>query len=154
MPKSREASMRRAVQIFTLALGAIILAAHGGAQAQEGGPIKIEKCQTINKPGSYRLVNNLTFFTSGHSAGTCLPITADFVTIDLAGFTISRQPVGFGGTAIAAGDNLSGITVRNGSISGFFIGVDLRGQASIVEGLRVIGARPSSLGIGANGIVK
>jgi len=45
--------------------------------------------------------------------------------------------------------------VRNGSISGFFIGVDLEpADGSIVEGLRVFGGTPSFAGIVATGIVK
>ena len=40
---------------FALALGALILAPRPGAYAQDSrqeGPIEIEKCQTIDKPGS------------------------------------------------------------------------------------------------------
>jgi hypothetical protein len=91
--KSREEIMRKPAAVFTiaLALGATILAPRAGAQAQdargEEGPIDIEKCQTISQPGSYKLVKNLTFTSS---SGTCLTITANFVTIDLAGFAISR----------------------------------------------------------------
>jgi hypothetical protein len=140
-----------------LALGAMILVPAGGAQAQnareEEGPMEIEKCQTISQPGSYRLVKNLTF--SGPVGGSCLSITIGNVTIDLAGFTISG-PFGFGpspGSAgIAAGDNNNGIAVRNGSISGFNAGVDLRGNGSIVEGLRILNS--FSVGIAAVGIVK
>jgi hypothetical protein len=45
--------------------------------------------------------------------------------------------------------------VRNGSISGFTVGVALDGDGSLVEGLRVFGSGcPCSLGIGAKGIVK
>ena len=75
---------------IVFALGAIILT--GGAIAREEGPTEIEKCRTIDKPGSYKLVNNLTGPLSG--PGDCLEIAADFVTIDLAGFTISG-PGGF-----------------------------------------------------------
>jgi len=80
------------------------------------------------------------------------------VTIDLAGFTIGG-PGGTAGleqTAIAAGAHTSGIAVRNGSISGFGVGVNLfEANDSIVEGLRVFGGPgTSSLGIGATGIVK
>jgi hypothetical protein len=68
-----------------------------GAQAQdarEQGPTEIEKCQTISKPGSYKLINNLK---AGNNAD-CLVITASFVTIDLAGFTITGRgsPTGEG----------------------------------------------------------
>jgi hypothetical protein len=144
---------------FVLALGALIPAPRPGAYAQDPrqeGPIEIKKCQTISQPGSYKLVNNLTF--NGASGSTCLSITASFVTIDLAGFTIT------GGlppaeTIIAAGDNTTGITVRNGSISAFFtgFGVGLGGDASVVEGLRVAGNGGSGIrggGISATGIVR
>jgi hypothetical protein len=159
-----------AVLTIALALGAIILAPRGGARAdgREEGPFEIEKCRTIDKPGSYKLVNDLTFSgtTSGTSQGiigTCLTITASFVTIDFAGFTITGP--GFGkinsSTAIAAqssASNLAGIAVRNGSISGFGNGVALSSaDGSIVEGLRVFGGCPCfdpGTGIDANGIVR
>ena len=45
--------------------------------------------------------------------------------------------------------------MRNGSISGFGLGVNLGGDGSIVEGLRVFGGPgTSSLGIAATGIVR
>jgi hypothetical protein len=152
--------MRRSVALFpiVLALGAIILAPVPGAKAQSAqeGPREIEKCQTIDKPGSYKLVNNLTATT-----GTCLTITADFVTIDLAGFSITGKS-GISRTAIAAvppsGGRLLGIAVRNGSISGFFTGVtlgSLSSSLSIVEGLRVFGlVEAGDVGISAGGIVR
>jgi len=147
--------MRRPTSsVFTtaLALGVMMLLASASARAdgREEGPTEIEKCQTIDKPGSYKLVRDITFAAT---FGTCLPITASDVTIDLAGFTIS----GPGGVATAIGASPSQgqvvdrIAVRNGSISGFNVGVDLRGRGSIVEGLRVSGL---FFGIVAAGIVK
>ena len=156
----REDSMRKPAALFViaLALGAMILAPLAGARAdgREEGPFEIEKCQTIDKPGSYKLVNNLTLSAI---PGTCLLITADFVTIDLAGFTITgpgiASPFGPGSVAIMAPFSSSGspagIAVRNGSISNFNVGVSL-GDGSIVEGLRV--SRCGQLGIGAAGIVR
>ena len=152
--------MRRPAAAFTiaLALGTIILAPRRGAQAQDAreGPREIKKCQTISKSGSYKLVNDLTFTGT---TGVCLQITAPFVSIDLAGFTISGPGPFNNATAIAA--DTAGIAVRNGSISGFSVGVELlrlapdeTGAASIVEGLRIGGPCPCSLGISATGIVK
>ena len=86
--------MRRPAAVFTivLALVATMLLPSAGARAdgREEGPTEIEKCQTIEKPGSYKLVNNLT------ATGDCLVITTDFVTIDLAGFLISGSGTGSG----------------------------------------------------------
>jgi hypothetical protein len=145
---------------FLLTIGSLVLAPSGGARAdsQGEGPIEIDKCQTISQPGSYRLVNNLTF---GIEAGTCLSITASFVTIDLAGFAINGPAIGqSAAVAIAAdADDSVGIAVKNGSIAGFSNGVFLRGTVSVVEGLRVscrIGNRgaPCDMGIFASGIVR
>jgi hypothetical protein len=141
---------------IALALGAMILVSRTGAQAQDAqeGPREIEKCRTIDKPGSYKLVNNLT----AASGAVCLDITASFVTIDLAGFSISGATSGLQfGPAIAANTNTTGITVRNGSIFGFGAGVALEGNLSIVEGLRLVGfadAAGGRSGISATGIVK
>jgi hypothetical protein len=160
-----EEIMRRLAALFpiVLALGAIILAPRGGAQAQdarEEGLREIEKCQTISKPGSYKLVNNLT---GPLTANSCLLITADFVAIDLGGFTItgngSLQPSGTGiGEVVSGGHpHLQGIAVRNGSISNFASGIDLlQCDGCIVEGLRVFGLPRfggSGISVG-NGIVR
>jgi hypothetical protein len=152
--------MKRPVALFAvvLALGAIIFAPRAGAQAQDArqeGPTEIEKCQTISQPGSYKLVHDITFTGT---TGACLLITADFVTIDLAGFTISGPGLPTITTAILgpSASNLLGIAVRNGSISNFTVGVGLgSADGSIVEGLRIFGGNcPCLVGIAANGIVK
>jgi hypothetical protein len=146
---------------IALALGAMMLVPVAGVKAQdarEEGPTDIEKCQTIDKPGSYRLVNNLK---TGPNA-SCLVITADFVAIDLAGFTITGggsntfPRVGAGIAAAPSSGRLVGIAVRNGSISGFSTGVNLfSADASIVGGLRVTGDGMMTInGITANEIVR
>jgi len=123
------------------------------ADAREEGPTEIEKCQTIDKPGSYKLINNLTISAL---ASNCLLITADSVTIDLAGFTISGPGTNNAAAGIVTGPDTFGIAVRNGSIRGFGdTGVRLGGDASIVEGLRVVSFfSPAAFGIVATGLVK
>jgi hypothetical protein len=146
-------TMKSSATLFAiaLALGAITFAPWASIQAEgysrEEGPIEIRKCQTISQPGSYKLVNNLTFSAS---SGTCLTITASLVTIDLAGFSIS----GDGGQSIAISGSGQGIVVRNGSIANFRTQVDLgSADSSVVEGLRIFGFN-DGVGILANGIVK
>ena len=76
-----------------LGVGAI-LAVSLGAPAT-GAPAKnITACQTIGQPGKYSLGGNLT------AAGDCLVIAADFVSIDLAGFTIAGNGTGAGVTVV------------------------------------------------------
>jgi hypothetical protein len=101
--------MKNALFPIALALSAIVLVPVAAARE----PTMIKACQTISQPGSYELANNLTA-----TAGDCLMITASFVTIDLAGFSIidTRPEVPNPAAAIVAGDNTSGIAVRSGSI--------------------------------------
>jgi len=84
-------------------------------------------------------------------------ITADDVTIDLAGFEISAigSNQGLGNGVSDGGTPRQGITVRNGSISQFNTEVNLgASDQSIVEGLRVSGhGAGTGDGINANGIV-
>ena len=145
--------MRRLAALFpiVLALGAILVAPRG-VQARDSreGPIKITQCQTISQPGSYELANNLPPIGVA-PPDVCLVITASFVSIDLAGFTISGP-----GSAIFAEGKLHGIAVRNGSISNGGNGVELSSaDGAIVEGLRVyIIGQFATVGISANGIIK
>jgi hypothetical protein len=135
---------------LALALGAMILGPGPRAQA---APMPITQCQTISASGSYVLANNLG--PSGLTSGlNCLEITADFVTVDLAGFSITGRDAGSGIVAFRQNFGLlQGIAVRNGSISHFSIGVDLESaETSIVEGLRV--ANNNLDGIRAQGIVR
>jgi hypothetical protein len=153
--------MKTPASCFAVALAAgAITFTPGFVRAQdfrEEGPIEIEKCQTIDKPGSYRLVRNLTFTGS---TGACLVIVTDFVSINLAGFNISGRgllgTLGIVADASVVGRRLLGLTVRNGSISNFNSGMTLEAaDGSIVEGLRVIGPGPAGgFGIDAHGIMK
>lgn len=103
-----------------------------GQEGQEQATIKIKRCEKIDQPGSYKLVNNL------HATGDCLVISADGVTIDLAGFAMTGDGTG---AAIKGPPQSSTKTipalrtvVRNGDISNFAQGIKLSG---IAEGLRI-----------------
>jgi len=135
--------MKRPAPLFpiALAIGAIILAPRVGAQARDSrqeGPIEIEQCQTLNNPGSYKLVKNLT------ATGDCLVIANPPVTIDLGGFSITGNGTG---TGIGGVSNLQTV-VRNGTISKFNTGVFVEGT---IEGLQVANCAE---GLFVGGIVK
>ena len=129
---------RRMVTFPMLVLGIATYAFVAGAQEQiypVREPVEIKRCQRIDQPGPYKLVNNL------NAAGDCLVITAEGVTVDLGGFTLTGDRAG---TAIRGPKVPKGTIprvrtlVRNGDISNFAQATDLSGT---VESVRVTANR-------------
>ena len=94
---------------------------------------------TISQPGSYKLSGKLTVSTRT----AAIIIAASNVTLDLNGFTIEGPPDTCINCAQVSGVMLSGlftgITVRNGIISGYAGGLNLSGASlSILEDLKVL----------------
>ncbi len=105
---------------------------------------------TISQSGSYRLTGNLTVPDLNTTA---IQITADFVTLDLNGFSIVGPAVCTTGTAttcptpgtgigVHAGDVPAhaprGIRIRNGAVRGMgLMGILLNGSGSFVERVTV-----------------
>lgn len=106
------------------------------------GPTEITACQDITQPGAYVVVNNLTA-----AASDCIHVSADVVSIDLAGFTIDMT--GSPLTATAGIRNIDpgagagfadGLSVRGGTITGFASGILIEGGIGHrIEGVRVVG---------------
>jgi hypothetical protein len=131
--------------IVALALGTAFEATW--ATAQEPSPIS--QCGTIRNNGSYILVNDLFAFDERD----CLVIETGSVTIDLSGFVISGTTRGEGESGAGIRTTFGTVTVRNGTIAGFEVGVQLETDTSesIVEGVRAI--NNSAAGIIADGII-
>jgi parallel beta-helix repeat protein len=117
--------VKRFVSVVALVLGAAFHVPWATAQ----GPTNITECGVISGSGSYVLANNLTA-----SSGDCLRFTANFVTIDLAGFFIAGNGSGFG--ILGQGGSFA---VRNGAVLNFAFGVAAAVDRSIVEGVRATG---------------
>lgn len=84
---------------------------------------------TITQSGSYKLSRNLTVSAPGVDA---IDITADNVTLDLNGFTIS----GPGNLAVLSDGIFSqnfNITLKNGTVTGFQNGVTVRGGGVVSD---------------------
>jgi hypothetical protein len=132
--RPRENSMRGILTPVTAALALAVITFVPTTGARAGGPpgaTQITTCRTISQSGPYVLANNLS------ATGNCLVITANSVTIDLAGFSIVGSGTSTGIVTTVAVENT---VVRNGSISNFNVGVDLsNSSSSIVEGLHVFG---------------
>jgi hypothetical protein len=102
---------------------------------------------TISRPGSYRLASNLN--VPADAAG--LILFASGVTIDLNGFQIAGSSAD--GTGISALHARQAIVVRNGSVTGFGRGIDLRGLASDVRDITAFGNAAAGIVVGSGAIV-
>jgi hypothetical protein len=105
--------------------------------AATAAPKNVNSCGTVGASGSYELTKNLT------ASGDCLVVTADFVTIDLSGFTIFGDGTGDG---IKGDVARKAITIRNGTIANFDDGIDFcaasepatPGHQMVIEDIRAI----------------
>ena len=134
--------MKKQKSLIAGAVLAVSLGFHatdGLAAASAGG---LGKCRTIGQSGSYALTGNL------NASGDCLVLAADFVSIDLNGFTIFGN--GTGSAIRSDGAVRTGITVRNGTITNFETGIDfgVNGIQVMVERMNLVGN--SNIGVGAN----
>jgi len=129
-------------------LRAILLVLSLGTTALEAaGPTRLNSCTTIVSSGSYILDRDLT------AAGDCLLIHAHYVTVDLAGFTISGNGTGRG--IYDGGVSRRGIAIRNGTITSFQTGVVLAfSRSNVVESLRILFSLEDGLQVGGQSIVR
>lgn len=120
--------------------------------ASAGAATKIVACGPLNTPGAtYVLDHDLS------SCDSCLVVNANRITIDLATYAITGIP---GACADSAGVTdgrtaRQGTTVKNGTITGFTIGVDL-GSSTRNQILNVTSSANSAIGInvGVRSLVK
>jgi hypothetical protein len=140
--------MVRTVATFAITLATIAVVLASPARARN--PTVITQCQKINNPGSYILESNLS--TIGSSA--CLAVNANFVSIDLNGFTITGPGGGLGGagTGIGISSGVESTTVKNGYVTNFGTCISLEDDGSAaVDSVKV--SHCGTLGIQASGLV-
>jgi hypothetical protein len=90
---------------------------------------------TIKKSGSYILANDLTY--SGTS--TAITVEASNVTIDLSGFTLQSSTAETGnGIEVSSNSTYNGVTIQNGTISGFVYAVGLANNQHLAQNLRLL----------------
>lgn len=107
-------------------LGLFLVIGAGPASALSN----VDSCRTIGQSGSFRLIRNLA------STNDCFVITASGVTLDLQGHTLNGSGVGSG---IRVTENLQQITIRNGNVRGFNIGIELFSTRDYtVEGVHAV----------------
>lgn len=131
----------------TMTLAGAVLSNAETTWAGDDGIRPVDRCQTIALVNRRSLVLVKDLVTSGHD---CLVIESSNITLDLNGFTISSQTGSEFG--IVAGGSTSSITIKNGTVEGFGIGISLAGPGNIVENVRVQDNRDTGLFLGAGGI--
>lgn len=117
----------------------------GGAWAGESVRT-IDRCQelTVAERSSFVLVKDLYSFGQD-----CLVVTTNHIAIDLNGFVISGAGTGRG---ITASSSVHGVTIRNGTVRGFAVGVALGGSGNVVEHVRVENNTDTGIFLGAGSI--
>ena len=138
------------------ALSLLLLVSSGPARAETTACAAITSVPyTISAPGIYCLTESLSMSSA---AGNAITIAADDVVVDLNGHTLDGSGAGTATTAsgIATSGDLKNVTVRNGTVRGFFVGVGLSGtvpfttsQGYVVERMRA--DRNTLIGIGVQG---
>jgi parallel beta helix pectate lyase-like protein len=98
----------------------------------------IANCKVIDKPGSYVLAKNIEakpkdVQPNGNGVAACILIAADFVTLDLSGYTL----FGFGQNEDASGIGTAGarhnVRIHDGKVTNFGVGVFFDGKSNTVE---------------------
>lgn len=100
----------------------------------------------ISQSGSYYLSENIIV----QMGGIIIEIAANNVTLDLNGFSVSDTAVTSGGTGILVSGDYKNIAIRNGTISGFSIGVDaFNASNSRLQDLQAFDNRNEGLRLGS-----
>jgi hypothetical protein len=133
--------MQTLVQKFSTGLGffgLMLLGFQGAALAADG-----DTCTAINSvpftislPGTYCVLKELST-PSTFTSGIAILVNSNDVTIDLGGHTLSNLAAGTGTQAVGiqtlpTAANVQNITVRNGTVRGFYVGIILRGATGTI----------------------
>ena len=112
--------------------------------------VGIDKCLLLSQSDSYKLTSNIPKTPKYLLDGSCLEVAADFVTIDLNGFSIIGNGTGTGSGVTDAGIARVGTTIKNGSIRGFASsGVDLSvSSLTMIDGLIVTSNSGQGIAVG------
>ena len=89
---------------------------------------------TISAQGIYCLTGNLA---TAQTSGAAVTINANNVTLDLNGWKVGGQAAGIGTNAYGIQSLAANVTVKNGIVRGFLVGVTLAGRGSTVQGITV-----------------
>jgi Right handed beta helix region len=106
---------------------------------------------TLSSPGVYCLKSS---FSTNLATGTAIYVNANNVTLDMNGYKLGNLAAGTGTFAIGIYTGHQNVTVRNGTIRGYFYGIRLLGGGGhLVEDVRLDGNTYYGLAVGGPGNV-
>src|SRR5262245_8167648 len=151
--QGRTSMHQPSIRVIAVVAIAIVPTLAGPPRARAGGVVEISTCQTLSGFNTvYRLTQDLT---PGCVAAGCLVAAADQITIDLQGHSITTTCPG---SFAAIGDRGSVrdlIVVKNGSVTGFVVGVNLAKSTRVsVLGITATGNDDVGIAVGPRGLVK
>jgi hypothetical protein len=85
---------------------------------------------TITTQGIYCLTGNLS---TSQTSGNAITINANNVTIDLNAWKLGGQGAGTGTTVYGVYSTTDNVTIKNGIVRGFIVGVYLGGRGAVVQ---------------------
>lgn len=143
--------MRRLVALAGAAISLLLAASSASAEVVDCTPIETVPI-VITVQGIYCLKHDLV---TSITNGTAILVNTNNVTIEMNGFKLGGLGGGTGTTAYGiASYSRQNVTVRNGTVRGFYINVYLLGGLGhIVEDLRLDGARGHGLFLGGSNLV-
>jgi hypothetical protein len=86
----------------------------------------------ISTQGLYCLTGNLA---TAQTSGDAITITANNVTLDLNGWKVGGQAAGTGTNAYGIYSAAANVTIKNGIVRGFLVGIELDGRGATVQGI-------------------
>ena len=136
------------LRIIAVVAIALVTTLAGPPRARAGGAVAIDSCRTLTDANTtYKLTTDLD------SCGRCLVVAADQITIDLQGHSITSTCPGNDSAIIGVAQDL--IVVKNGSITGYHVGVNLDDSTRVsVLGVTANDNNFAGMLIGRRGLVK
>jgi hypothetical protein len=89
---------------------------------------------TISTQGLYCLTANLA---TAQTSGNAITINANNVTLDLNGWKVGGQAAGTGTRAEGIYSGAANVTIKNGIVRGFLVGIDLAGRGAVVRDMLI-----------------
>jgi|SRR5215471_4427101 len=130
---------KRSIGLVGVAIAAIVTSLAGAERAGAAGVVDLVACGTLRDSGTvYRLTADLT------SCDDCLIVAANQITIDLQGHSITAALPCENSAITDRNDGRDLITVKNGSITSYGIGVNLFASTRV----SVLGMTVKNTGVG------